>query len=89
MYREEGLACFENVSGTQAEKIRKDVIKIFKQKFDFNITSQTNFKVSSLLDRTLNLSTGKYQPYNKPDSDSLYQGRLIRSYVTSLLIFSC
>ena len=89
MYREEGLACFENVSGTQAEKIRKDVIKIFKQKFDFNITSQTNFKVSSFLDRTLNLSTGKYQPYNKPDSDSLYQGRLIRSYVTSLLIFSC
>ena len=89
MYREEGLACFENVSGTQAGKIRKDVIKIFKQKFDFNITSQTNFKVSSFLDRTLNLSTGKYQPYNKPDSDSLYQGRLIRSYVTSLLIFSC
>ena len=89
MYREEGLACFENVSGTQAEKIRKDVIKIFKQKFDFNITSQTNFKISSFLDRTLNLSTGKYQPYNKPDSDSLYQGRLIRSYVTSLLIFSC
>ena len=89
MYREEGLACFENVSGTQAEKIRKDVIKIFKQKFDFNITSKTNFKTASFLDRTLNLSTGKYQPYNKPDSDSLYQGRLIRSYVTSLLIFSC
>ena len=89
MYREEGLACFENVSGTQAEKIRKDVIKIFKQKFDFNITSKTNFKIASFLDRTLNLSTGKYQPYNKPDSDSLYQGRLIRSYVTSLLIFSC
>ena len=89
MYREEGLACFENVSGTQAEKIRKDVIKIFKQKFDFNITSKTNFKIASFLDRTLNLSAGKYQPYNKPDSDSLYQGRLIRSYVTSLLIFSC
>ena len=89
MYREEGLACFENVSGTQAEKIRKAVIKIFKQKFDFNITSKTNFKIASFLDRTLNLSTGKYQPYNKPDSDSLYQGRLIRSYVTSLLIFSC
>ena len=89
MYREEGLACFENVSGTQAEKIRKDVIKIFKQKFDFNITSKTNFKIASFLDRTLDLSTGKYQPYNKPDSDSLYQGRLIRSYVTSLLIFSC
>ena len=89
MYREEGLACFENVSGTQAEKIRKDVIKIFKQKFDFNITSKTNFNIASFLDRTLDLSTGKYQPYNKPDSDSLYQGRLIRSYVTSLLIFSC
>ena len=32
LYRDDGLACFENVSGPQAEKIRKDVIKIFKTK---------------------------------------------------------
>ena len=30
LYRDNGLACFENVSGLQAEKIKKDVTKIFK-----------------------------------------------------------
>ena len=66
MYRDDGLACFENASGKQAEKIRKDFIKIFKQKFDLNITRETNLKIDNFLDRTLNLSTGKYQPDNNP-----------------------
>ena len=29
-YRDDVLACFENISGPQAEKIRKDIINIFK-----------------------------------------------------------
>ena len=70
--RGDGLAYFENISGSQAEKIRKDVIKIFKEEFDLNITSETNFKIVIFLDVTLNLSTGKYQPYNKPDNDPIY-----------------
>ena len=62
LYRDDGLACFENVSGPQAKRIRNDVIKIFKQEFDLNSTSETNLKFVSFLDITLNLSTGKYQP---------------------------
>ena len=50
------LAYFENISGPQAEKIREDVIKIFKQKFDLNITSETNLKIANFLDVTLNLN---------------------------------
>ena len=73
MYRDDGLACVENVSGPQAEKIRKDVIKIFKQEFDLNITSETNLKIVNFLDITLNLSTEKYQPYNKLDNDAIYR----------------
>ena len=69
---DDGLACSEIVSGPQAESIRKDVIKIFKQEFDFSITSETNFKIVNFLDVALNLSTGKYQPYSKTDNDSLY-----------------
>ena len=34
LYRDDGLACFENVSGPQAKKFRKDAIKIFKQELD-------------------------------------------------------
>ena len=71
MYTDDGLVCFENVNGPQAEKIRKDVIKIFKQELDLNFTSETNLKIVNFLDITLNLSTGRYQPYNKPDNDPL------------------
>ena len=42
LYRDDGLAYFENISGPQAENIRKGVIKIFKQEFYLNITSETN-----------------------------------------------
>ena len=69
MHRDDGLACFEIISGPQAEKIREDVIK---QECDLNITSETNLKIVNFLDVTLNLSTGKCQPYNKPDNDPLY-----------------
>ena len=55
LYRDDGLASFENVSGPQAEKIRKDVIKIFKQEFDLNVTSETNLKIVNFLNVTLNL----------------------------------
>ena len=55
LYKDDGLASFENVSGPQAEKIRKDVIKIFKQEFDLNITSETNLKIVNFLNVTLNL----------------------------------
>ena len=57
LYRDNGLPCFENASGPEAEKIRKDVIKIFKQEFDLNITSETNLKIINFLDVTLNFST--------------------------------
>ena len=62
----------ENVSGPQTEKIRKDVIKIFKQELDLNITSETNVKIVNFLALILNLSTGKYQPYNNPSNDPFH-----------------
>ena len=55
LYRDDGLAYFENISGPQAEKIRKDVINIFKREFDLNITRERNLKTVNFLDVTLNL----------------------------------
>ena len=72
LYRDDGLACFGYTSGPQADRIRKDFIKIFKEDFDLSITCETNLKVVNVLDVTLNLTTGKYQPYNKPDNNPLY-----------------
>ena len=72
LYRDDGLACFGYTSGPQADRIRKDFIKIFKEDFDLSITCETNLKAVNFLDVNLNLTTGKYQPYNKPDNNSLY-----------------
>ena len=72
LYRDDGLVCFGYISGPQADRIRKDFIKRFKEDFDLSITCEINMKTVNFLDVTLNLTTGKYQPYNKPDINSLY-----------------
>ena len=72
LYRGDGLACFGYTSGPQADRIRKDFIEIFKEDFDLSTTCETNFKAVNFIDVTLNLTTGKYQPYNKSDNNPLY-----------------
>ena len=72
LYRDDGLACFRYTSGPQADRIRKDFIKIFKEDFDLSITCKTNLKAVNFLNVTLNLTTGKYQAYNQPDDNPLY-----------------
>ena len=72
LYHDDGLACFGYTSGPQADRIRKEFIKIFKEDFNLTITCETNLKAVNFLDVTLNLTTGKYQPYNKPDNNPLY-----------------
>ena len=71
LYRDDGLACFGYTSGPQADRIRKNFIKIFKEDFNLTITCETNLKAVNFLDVTLNLTTGKYQPYNKSDNNPL------------------
>ena len=71
LYRADGLACFENVGGPEAERIRKDVVKIFKQEFYLNITIKTNLILVNFFRCNLKPFNGKYQPYNKLDDDLL------------------
>ena len=42
------------------------------EEFDLNITATANLKIVNFLDVTLNLSTGKFQPYKKQNDDTLY-----------------
>lgn len=72
LYRDDGLCCFENTSGPQSDRIKKDLVKLFKDVFDLRITIQTNLKVVDFLDVTFNLSNGTYQPYSKPNSQPTY-----------------
>ena len=68
LYRNDGLACFRNISGSQAEWIRKEFTSIFKSEFKLSITSETNLKIVKSLDITLNLNTGTNETYNKPNN---------------------
>ena len=72
LYGDDGLDCFEYTRGPEADRIRKDFINIFKEDFDLSITCETTLKAVNFLAITLNLITGKYQPYNKPDNNPLY-----------------
>lgn len=62
LYRDNILVSFETVSGRQAKKINKEVIKIFKEEFNANITSETKLKIINFLYITFKRSTWKYQP---------------------------
>ena len=72
LYRDDGLGCFENISGPQTDRIRKDFINIFRKEFQLKIICESNLKIVNFLDVTLNLTTGKYKPFNKPGNIPLY-----------------
>ena len=67
LYRDDG-----NIIGPKTHRITKNFINIFKNNFHLNIVCNTNLKIANFLNVTLNLSRGKYQPYNKPGDTPLY-----------------
>ena len=71
LYRDDGLAVFKNMSTRSFDKRRKDFSKILGE-LGLQITAQSNLKIVNYLDVTLNLSTGKFCPYRKPDNYPLY-----------------
>ena len=69
LYRNDGLAIFKNVSGSKAEKIKKDIQKLFKVNH-LNITMQCNLKIVNYLDVTFNLPNATYRTFCKPNNES-------------------
>lgn len=45
LYRDDGLCCFNGISGPQSEIIKKNLIILFKEKFKLNITINSNLKI--------------------------------------------
>ena len=72
LYHDDELVSFGYTSGPHSDRIRKDFIKTFKEGLDISITCKTNFKAVNFLNVSLNMASGKYQPYNKPDNNPLY-----------------
>ena len=74
LYRDDGLAVLLRLSGPQTDRMRKAVTEEFK-KLGLRITIQCNIKTTDYLDLTLDLRTGKYCPYRKPNDRPLYINR--------------
>ena len=53
------------------DRVRKNVIKIFKE-VSFKIEIQTHLKIVNFLDVTFNLANGTYRPYKKANESLLY-----------------
>ena len=71
LYRDDGLAIFKNIKTRSGDNVRKKFSEILGN-LGLKITVQSNLKVVNYLDVTLNLTTGKYYPYRKPDNNPLY-----------------
>ena len=71
LYRDNGLMVHTEVTGGDAERIKKQLTKHFES-LGLRITIQTNLKIANFLDLTLDLIGGKYYPFRKPNNDPTY-----------------
>ena len=62
LYRDDRPGCFHEISGPEADCLRKDIIKLFKDEFELKITIETNLKIVNFLDVTFDLNKESYQP---------------------------
>ena len=78
LYRDDILSIFRSKSGTQLEKMKKMLQRLFKE-YGLEITAESNLKVVSYLDVTLNLKDGTLRPYHKYDDQIQYNTYEIQS----------
>ena len=71
LYRDDGLGTVNNLSGPEKERIKKQIVRIFKIN-GLNITIKTNLKTADFLDVHFDLIQDIYKPYKKPNDDPLY-----------------
>ena len=71
IYRDNGLPLLRNLKGQETDKVRKNVIRVFKD-IGFSLEVETNLKEVDFLDVSLNLRNKTYQPYKKANNGLLY-----------------
>ena len=72
LYRNDGLSIFDNCSGPQIEKIKKQLQKVLNNNGLDVIIIKCNMKRVNYLNVTFNLNDGIYPFYQKPDSITQY-----------------
>ena len=71
LHRDDGLALFKNINGHRVDKIREEVHQLFKEN-RLSLEIECNLKTVNYLDITLDLNTGTYKPYCKPNDEMPY-----------------
>ena len=71
LYRDNGLGILRNLSGPEVERLRKRIIKIFKD-CKLNIKIKTKLKTVDFLDARFDLINNTYQPFREPNSEPVY-----------------
>ena len=70
LYRHDGLGLFRNLSGTQKERNKKQIIKLFKE-CNLTTTIDINLNIVNHLDVQLNVKDGTYKTYREPNNDRI------------------
>ena len=71
LYRDDGLGICQNMSKTEIERMKKSIVKIFKDS-GLSITIKCNLKSVDFLDVTFDLKNNTYKPYRKPNNKPQY-----------------
>ena len=71
LYRDDGLCCFQKLSGPQLERTKKTICELFKS-HGLAITIESNLVATEFLDVMLDLKRDKYYPFRKPNSNPRY-----------------
>ena len=71
LYRDDGLAVIQQAIGPKMNRIRKDIIALFKSE-GLSITIDTNMIETDFLHVSFNLEMEKFSPYRKPNNTPLY-----------------
>ena len=71
LYRDGGLGILRNTSGREADRKRKNIVKIFIE-YGLSITCEINKKIVDFLDVWFNLNEQTYEPDRKPSNEPVY-----------------
>ena len=71
LYRDDGLAVIHQANGPKMDRIRKDIMALFKSE-GLSITIDTNLIETDLLDVSFNLEMDKFFPFREPSNNPLY-----------------
>ena len=74
LYRDDGLILLRDGNRPNMDRIRKNVIKTFKE-VEFKIIIRADLKIIDFLDVTFNLTNGTYRLCKKPNDLLLYVNR--------------